>query len=82
MSRSGALTLDISAWGRVARGGPRDFASGTDVIPAVRETPADQLLLDERLHFDRGDGPRKIVLGERSNSTEALTLEVEMVELH
>lgn len=81
VERSGAASLEVAAWARARRGDARPFDGGSDVLPHLRLTTADDLLADEIVRFAAGDGPQRIRLGDRSDSGEGLTLELEMVEL-
>ena len=78
----GGLTLDLDAHGRWSRVQPREHDAGGSTTPRLQLPDADLLDVRRSVVFARGDGsPRKVTLGNAGTSTEALTLEVEVVDL-
>lgn len=78
---AGDLTLELDAHARWSRGQPRAHDAG-GLLPARVELPdADVLDLRRAVSIAKGASPRKAVLGNAGTSEEALTLEIEVVDL-
>jgi hypothetical protein len=79
---AGELTLTLDAHARSAHGQPREFDPGTMSVPIFHQQDADLLDVQRTVTFAKSDnGPRRIVLGNAGSSADALTLEVEVVDL-
>jgi hypothetical protein len=79
---SGDLLLDLDAHARAAHGPAREFDPGTSSMPILHQQDADLLDVERSVTFAKSStGPRRVVLGNAGPGTEALTLEIELVDL-
>lgn len=75
-----ALALDVHA--RWARAQPRDYDAGGPTTPRIQLPDADLLDVARSITFAKADGgARKVTLGNAGTSGEALTLDIEVVDL-
>jgi hypothetical protein len=78
----GTLTLVVDAHARWSRVAPRDFESGGAISARLQLPDADMLDVRRTVVLAKADGgPRKVTLGNAGTSAEALTLDVEVVDL-
>lgn len=78
----GGLLLEVDAHGRWSRSQPREYQSGGAMNARVQLPDADELDVGRSVVFPKSDGtPRKLTLGNAGTSDEALTLEIEVVDL-
>jgi hypothetical protein len=79
---AGDLLLDLDAHARAAHGPAREFDPGASSMPILRQQDADLLDVERTVTFAKAStGPKRVVLGNAGSSTEALTLEIEVVDL-
>lgn len=82
MTAGGALSLDVDAHARWSRTTPRDFDMGAKTSPRIQLPDADLLVARRTQALAKAEnGPRKFTLGNAGTSSEALTLEFEVVDL-
>jgi hypothetical protein len=82
VTTTGDLLLALDAHARAAHGPAREFDPGTASAPILHEQDADLLDVEHSVTFAKSNSsPRRIVLGNAGSSSEALTLEVEVVDL-
>jgi hypothetical protein len=82
MMFGGGLALGLDAHGRWSRSLPHEHEAGGPLGARVQLPDADLLDVERSVTFAKGDGStRKVTIGNSGTSTEALTLDVEVVDL-
>ena len=78
----GGLSLKVDAHARWSREAPRTFDAGTTMFPKLQLQDSDVLDSSRTLVFAKSEtGARRIVLGNAGTANDALTLEIEIVDL-
>ncbi|MDZ4773435.1 MAG: hypothetical protein SGI72_09915 [Planctomycetota bacterium] len=79
---AGGWVFEFDAHARWSRTQPREFDSGGTNSPSVQLPDADLLDVVRSVSFAKNEaGPRKVTLGNAGASSEALTLDIEVVDL-